>query len=227
MPTSALSNVKRQVRTTCTASSSSNVCTNTHRFWISSRNTKEESSSIVEEYLAYTNHVSKASYDDIETWKAHRLKREADWPEYAGILELISKPAYISSDSWKYAADRRAPTQEEYAKQYRVGAQRIQERRQHHVHIPDEEGNRKPLTHCKRKDDPMKCKANFPKTGELCLTQAAVICKGLAAKCDLPVKGARNALGCLKARRNDEWQNASNTALLVALRCNSDVKSTT
>ena len=159
---------------------------------------KKKKSRIAEEYLAYTNHVSKASYNDIDEWKARRPQREADWPEYPADLELISKPGYISADSWMHEVAGRAPSNEEYAKQYRFDVHRIQECRQHHVHIPDEEGNRKPLTHCKRKDGPRKCKANFPKSGEMCLTQPAVICRGLAAKCDLPVKGARNAFGLLE-----------------------------
>ena len=41
--------------------------------------------------------------------------------------------------------------------------------------------------------------------------------------CDLPVKGARNAIGSIKGMRNDDNLNGSAPALLVALRCNSDV----
>lgn len=111
-----------------------------------------------------------------------------------------------------------------YAQSYAEDAQAVQMRRQHHVHVMGDDGERKPLTHCRRKDDPTKCKANFPRTGELCLTQPAVICRGLASKCGLPAKGARNVLGCIKGRRNDEWLNGTHPAMSVALRCNSDVQ---
>ena len=43
--------------------------------------------------------------------------------------------------------------------------QAIQELKQHHVHILNEEtGERMPLTHCRRPDNPKLCKADFPRT---------------------------------------------------------------
>ena len=81
------------------------------------------------------------------------------------------------------------------------------------------------LTHCKFKDDPKRCKSRYPKTDEAAtLTRPALICHGLAKQCDLPVKGARSLLGAIRGRRNDEWLNGSHPALLVSLRCNSDVQ---
>ena len=97
--------------------------------------------------------------------------------------------------------------------------------RQHHVHIKDEHGVRKPLTHCRVKDDPNKCKGRYPRTAETkALKEPAVICRGLARQCDLPVKGARNAIGSMKGFRGEENLNASCPALLVSARCNSDVQ---
>ena len=44
---------------------------------------KERKVAIVQEYLAYADHVSKTSYDDLPAWHNNRQQREAAWPEYA------------------------------------------------------------------------------------------------------------------------------------------------
>ena len=82
-----------------------------------------------------------------------------------------------------------------------------------------------PFTHCKCKDDPKKCKSRYPRDGEArTLKQPAVVCRGIAEQCDLPTKGARNAIGSMKGERNEEWVNGTHPACLVCLRCNSDVQ---
>ena len=44
----------------------------------------------------------------------------------------------------------------------------IQELKQHHVHPPSgDKGERMPLTHCRRQDNPSKCKSDFPRTSWL------------------------------------------------------------
>ena len=127
---------------------------------------------IVKEYLAYANHVSRASYPDPAGWKSAQVRREEDWPEYKSDPILLSKPEYLSKEC--------VQTDDAFSQAYARDIQAVQERRQHHVHIVDQHGERQPLTHCRRKEDPKKCKANFPKTGELVLTEPAVVCKGLA-----------------------------------------------
>ena len=172
---------------------------------------------IVAEYLGYVNHVCKTTYDDIEAAHASRDAREDEWPEYANRSTLLSKPTYMSEPSF-FRGDL-------YAESYRADIQRVQELRQHHVHIKGDDGVRKPLTHCKCKDDPKKCKSRYPRDGEArTLKQPAVVCRGIAEQCDLPTKGARNAIGSMKGERNEEWVNQTHPALLVSMRCNSDVQ---
>ena len=48
---------------------------------------------------------------------------------------------------------------------YHADVQKVQQLKQHHVHILNEEtGEREPLTHCRRADNPKLCKADFPRT---------------------------------------------------------------
>ena len=43
--------------------------------------------------------------------------------------------------------------------------QRVQEMKQHHVHTPNPKtGERLPLTHCRRPDNPKLCTSDFPRT---------------------------------------------------------------
>ena len=98
----------------------------------------------------------------------------------------------------------------------------IQEHRQHHIHIPNEKGERVPLTHCKRKDNPSLCKADFPRTKWFTDT-AVVLCKCLLEKMDMPSSGRRNKIGSLHGPLNNEWLNGTHPGMLAAHRFNSDV----
>ena len=91
------------------------------------------------------------------------------------------------------------------------------------MHLPDADGVRQPLTHCKIKDNPSQCKSGFPKLREL-LAKAIVVCGGMAEAMDLAVSGRRNQVGSLLGPRSDEWLDGTHPALLAALRCNSDVQ---
>jgi len=133
---------------------------------------------------------------------------------------LLSKPNYQGSDALANDEDDATHWYDEYMKD----VQRVQDRRQHHVHIPDDTGARQPLTHCPRSDNPTECKAGYPNTTEAkLLTEPVVVCHGIAKTACLPVTGARNALGRLLGTRNDEWLNGTHPAMLAAFRCNSDV----
>ena len=49
--------------------------------------------------------------------------------------------------------------------EYEADVQKIQQLKQHHVRILNQEtGEREPLTHCRRADNPKLCKADFPRT---------------------------------------------------------------
>ena len=95
--------------------------------------------------------------------------------------------------------------------------------KQHHVHTVNAKGERVPLTHCRRSDDPKKCKGDFPRTLWL-INEAVVLCKGLLRRMGMAIGGRRNKLGSLHGPQNDESINGSHPALLAALECNSDVQ---
>ena len=96
-----------------------------------------EQNSIVDEYLSYVDHVCKTTYDDKAAADATRDAREEAWPEYSNDATLLSKPSYMGMPSFYKG--------ETYAARYMEDIQKVQERRQHHVHVKDEHGVRKPL----------------------------------------------------------------------------------
>ena len=102
--------------------------------------------------------------------------------------------------------------------------QRLQELKQHHVHtINVKTGQREPLTHCRRKDNPKLCKSDFPRTLWL-IQEAVVLCRGLLRRMGMACQGRRSKLGSLHGPMNEENLNATHPALLAATGCNSDVQ---
>ena len=129
-------------------------------------------------------------------------------------LELINKRTYLSSDvdaqEWRnlYLGDH---------------VQEIQEKKQNHVHILNAKGERVPLSHCKRADNPKKCKGDFPRTLWV-IDQAVVLCQGLMKRMEMTCGGLRNRLGSLHGRRNDDDLNGSHPVLMAFTQTNSDVQ---
>ena len=101
---------------------------------------------------------------------------------------------------------------------------RIQEFKQHHVHIWDEAKNMYvPLEHCRRKDKKDQCKSDFPRTLWL-IQDAVVLCRGLLRKMGMACQGRRSKLGSLHGPMNEENVNVTHPALLAGTQCNSDVQ---
>ncbi len=98
--------------------------------------------------------------------------------------------------------------------------------KQHHVHTLNDKGERVPLTHCRRPDNPKLCKGDFPRT--LCLIEKPVVlCRGLLRKMGMAWSGRRNKSGALHGPVNDGSLNGSHPALLAAPSgdaCNYDVQ---
>ena len=107
-----------------------------------------------------------------------------------------------------------------YLRQY---VQPIQEMKQNHVHTLNAKGERVPLTHCRRSDDPTKCKGDFPRTKWI-ISDAVVLCQGLMKKMGMPCGGRRNRLGSLHGPQNEESLNGTHPAMTVALPYNSRVQ---
>ena len=198
---------------------------------------------IVQKYLNYKAHACREVYADKEGWAARQKARESDWPEHADSLQLVSTPSYVwarfqqlnareeheRAEPCTEPASRGAVLSEGQAWLHAdlVGhAQRVQEMKQHHVHTLNDKGERVPLTHCKRPDNPKLCKAGFPRTARL-IEKPVILCPGLLRKMDMPSSGRRNMIGALHGPINDEWLNGSHPAFLAAPNggsCNSDVQ---
>ena len=169
---------------------------------------------IVEGYLRYKSHVCRQVYADPEDWQSRQAVIEEAWPEYADSLELLSQRRYLVSESMKGR---------DWCHLYLQHVQSVQEMKNHHVHTLNSKGERVPLTHCRRADDPTKCKGDFPRTRWL-IDRPVVLCQGLLHQMGLASSGRRNRLGSLHGPQNDPNLNGTAPAQLVSLLCNSDVQ---
>ena len=102
--------------------------------------------------------------------------------------------------------------------------QRIQELKQHHVHMWNQEKNDYVvLEHCRRKDKKNECKSHFPRTKWL-ISQSVVLCKGLLQQMEMPSSGRKNLIGGLHGPMNEPNLNGTHPAMLATQQCNSDVQ---
>ena len=132
---------------------------------------------IVEGSLAYNAHVCKQTYDEREGWEredgsGRRLEREEKWPEYEDVALMLSRPAYQRHQPNIHVLSPEVPRSvlvedgEAWSESFNGDVQLLQEHKQHHVHIPDQDGVRQPLTHCRREDDPRPPLAKLGPTSE-------------------------------------------------------------
>ena len=84
------------------------------------RKIRETQSTIVDEYLAYVDHVCKTTYDDKAAADTSRDSREQAWPEYSNDASLLSKPSYMGMPAFLKG--------DTFAKLYKEDIQRVQER---------------------------------------------------------------------------------------------------
>ena len=102
--------------------------------------------------------------------------------------------------------------------------QNVQERKLHHIHILNETiGERMPLTHCRRVDNPKLCKGDFPRTKWL-IDKPVVLCHGLLRRMGMPASGRRDKLCSLHGLMNHESLNGTHPALMAVSGDNSDVQ---
>ena len=124
----------------------------------------------------------------------------------------------------EYAPDAVAEGQRWLRNYLEEDVEQLQLLRQHHVHVPNPQtGEREPLTHCRRADNPKKCKSDFPRTTWL-IDRAVLMCPGLIRRCGLSLRGRRSKFGALHGPMNHPYLNGTHPAMLAMLRCNSDVQ---
>ena len=183
---------------------------------------------IVAEYLTYKAHVCRQIYANPDLADTRTAELESEWPEYPKSTTLLPVRAYLTSGAQQHVPvlDRPSDLNEgrvwlrEYLEE---DVQQKQEHRQHHIHIPNDDGTRIPLAHCRHIDNPKLCKSEFPRTKWL-TEKPVVLCKCILNKMGLPASGRRNKLGSLHGPMNNEWLNGTHPAMLAAQGCNSDVQ---
>jgi len=169
---------------------------------------------------------------------------ESAWPEYRTNTKLLETPAYAVDkfvdthvEKSKAAPSQTQATPETNATKTRLQrgqawlhqylhrhVQSLQEMKQHHVHIWDEDKKEYVvLEHCKSKDKKNECKSHFPRTKWL-LDQCVVLCKGLLQQMDMPCSGRKNLIGSLHGPMNEPNINGTHPAMLATQQCNSDVQ---
>ncbi|CAK9075903.1 unnamed protein product [Durusdinium trenchii] len=176
---------------------------------------QEQLLELLRKYSDYSAHVTRKVYCDPESWTEERDAVEAQWPEYRGSSLMLSRPSYQS--------DAAMPAPEWLAAYLSEDAEALQKHKQHHVHVPDDNGKRQPLDHCRDPKDHTKCKSFFPRDAWL-TSEAILICSGLAGAKGMPCKSKRSMVGMPWGPCNDPNLNGNHPALLAALRCNGDVQ---
>ena len=202
---------------------------------------REKGDDLVKKYLVYKTHVCRQQYANVDAAKENLIQREKEWPEYETSKFLVSQPSYLQkrpdasinmdsdTNKAKWNTSEALTTQLDEAIDWKKTylqehVQAVQEHRQHHVHIwNDKKGMYMPLTHCQRKDDPTKCKADFPRTRWL-VDRLVILCPGLCNQMGMQATGRRSKLGSLHGPMNHESLNGSHPAMLAAQVNNSDVQ---
>jgi hypothetical protein len=176
----------------------------------------------------YTEHV-----DDVN---AKLTEAEGQWPEYKTKETLTAIPAYTLKTDCEITHENLitngpatlklfASEGAEWLKSYlHTDVEELQRLKQHHVHMVNDKTNeREPLAACRSKDNPKKCKADFPRLSWLVDTPV-VLCEGLLHQMGLPSRGKRSKLGSMHGPMNNESINGTHPAMLATQRCNSDVQ---
>ena len=184
---------------------------------------------IVEDYLEYKGRVCRQVYS--QQMAAEDINRrledaEKSWPEFKAESGLFCRPAFQTRTLHPQATETEAEVDAvAWEKAYLdEDVQYLQERKQNHVHLKNEEtGERVPLPACRRKDNPKLCKADFPRTAQI-IDRAIVVCPGRADALDMPKAGRRNRTGSLHGPMNHASLNGTHPCMLSAQRFNSDVQ---
>ncbi|CAJ1385473.1 unnamed protein product [Effrenium voratum] len=131
-----------------------------------------------------------------------------DAPSYASYTAHVRRSVYCDPEGWErdraaeaYQASRRLRPEEWTRRHLAEDVEQLQQRKQHHVHLPAGPGSkRRPLAHCRNPKDPTRRKSGFPRDRQLILGRTALVCRSLAEQL---VKGKRSSLGLQWGPVND------------------------
>ena len=184
---------------------------------------------VMKEYLEYKERVCRQVYSermDADVIDKNLDEAEKSWPEFKTEGGLLCRPTFQTRTLNKAATQMEARQDADVweTNYLHKDVQYLQERKQHHVHLKDEEtGDRVPLPACRRKDNPKLCKADYPRTSQI-IDTAIVVCPGRAIAMDMPKAGRRNRVGSLHGPMNHANLNGTHPCMLSAQRFNSDVQ---
>ena len=179
---------------------------------------------LVKQYTTYKNYVFQEVYHDSFGLQLRRKLLEDDWPEYESTFSLLFCSPLCSLVMDTTPDD--AAMVHLWNIQYCKDLPKNLEHWNHHIHplrATDDQEARRLLAGCVGKGEPNVCKHRFPHDKEL-LSEASILCYGLACQFGLKVTGHRIALGSLHGPRNSSWLNGTHPLLTSLLRCNSDIQ---
>ena len=122
---------------------------------------------------------------------------EAAWPEYATTPLLYTIPKCLGFQHDRSDGQR-------WLQQYKQFVFQVQCCKQHHIHLPDASGNRKPLPSCQDRTEKDKRKHGYPKTKQM-VKQGCMVCPGMAEQLELPLSGRKRNPARPARRRVPEW----------------------
>ena len=176
------------------------------------------------QFLRFKEHVTMQTHAVPAQWTERKREEvETSWPEHAARDELLLVPEFFRARQAVGSVAAALEEAEVWKRQYMEDVEMIQELRQHHIHLPDKHGKRKPLPGCKKAGCAEGCRSGFPQEQQM-TERGLVVCPGLGPELGLAIKGRRNSLGSLHGPRDCPWLNGSHPALLTAGRHNSDVQ---
>ena len=196
------------------------------------------------ENLCSEDHLKHDEHQD------NLIALESGWKDqYAdnSNLPLCTKPSFYFNESsvsqwtrlsaaapgeeiaaWRTSIDEEA---KRYKDKFEEDVQFVFSRTQHHWHN-EKNGERVPLQYCRKKGDKHRlakkktkhapcevCKQDFPKHKQINLIPK-VICRGVARQHGLSIKGRRNALGLLLARRRCGWFSGTSAGFASVFKSN-------
>ena len=172
--------------------------------------------------------IHPETHPDYNFHNAQQAELEAAWNEHNSHEKhdfLCHWPNFIQTDDAKspwlddMAATRAVQEAQTFIETYRRVAQSKVSHQQIHWHpYSIVQKCRLPISACRKKNAPNKCKHSFPKVQN---DRGRVICRGNARKFGLSTAGRRNALGTILDKREDPWLSGTMYAFTLMLFGNS------
>ena len=146
------------------------------------------------------------------------------WPGHRDCNRLAAIPAYFGTHpSTPLDVGALRAEGQRWQRTFHKDLDYVIEKRQEHIHMKDAKGVRQPLTACRSKDKPDKCKHGFMKDHLIC-PEPRLLCPALARKLEFSVSGRRNAAGSLEASRGSGSVNGCIPAVTVGSGDNNDIR---